>query len=100
MPAYNTGDFVGMAIGSVLRQTCGDFELIVVDDGSTDDTAERVRRCADARVRLIQQTNRGPAAARNTAIRAACGAYVSMLDSDDLWLPSYLESMGRAFENE
>jgi glycosyltransferase involved in cell wall biosynthesis len=101
MPAYNAGRTVGAAIESVLAQTRGDFELIVVNDGSTDDTADRVQPYLDdARVRLICQPNRGQASARNAAIDVACGTYVSLLDSDDVWLPQYLDRMcGRLDED-
>jgi glycosyltransferase involved in cell wall biosynthesis len=98
MPAYNTAPFVGPAIRSVLAQTCGNFELIVVDDGSTDDTAARIRPFeADPRIRVIHQPNRGLAAARNAGIECASGEYISFLDSDDLWMPNYLEAMAGAF---
>ena len=94
MPAYNAGATVGPAIESVLAQTRGDFELIVVDDGSTDDTVDRVQPYLfDGRVKFISQPNLGPSSARNTAIAAARGTYASLLDSDDLWLPHYLEVM-------
>jgi glycosyltransferase involved in cell wall biosynthesis len=79
-------------------QTEQDFEVIVVDDGSKDETAARARSIADARLRVIVQPNRGPAAARNAGLAAARGHYVSMLDADDLWLPEYLDVMGRALD--
>lgn len=97
--AYNCALTIDEALESVLAQTMQDFELIVVDDGSTDETATRVERYLDdPRVRLHRQHNRGPALARNAGIERASGAYVSMLDSDDLWLPRYLESMVKALE--
>jgi glycosyltransferase involved in cell wall biosynthesis len=97
MPAYNAASTVGPAVRSVLAQTHGDFELVVVDDGSTDETAAQVRAFeADSRVRLVRQENLGPAVARNVAIAHGTGQLVSMLDSDDLWLPRYLEAMGEA----
>ncbi len=91
MAAFNAAATVRSAIESVLAQTNSDLELIVVDDGSTDGTAEAVARVGDPRVRYTSQPNRGPAAARNTGIAQARGAYVAFLDSDDLLLPSYLE---------
>jgi glycosyltransferase involved in cell wall biosynthesis len=99
MPAYNAASTIAPAIESVLRQTRNDFELIVVDDGSTDDTAGHVEPfLRDGRIKLIQQPNLGLAGARNTAIAAATGTYVSLLDSDDAWLPRYLEVMAGALE--
>jgi GT2 family glycosyltransferase len=99
MPAYNTATMIGAAIESVLAQTRGDFELIVVDDGSTDDTPARVEEyLGDGRVKLIRQPNRGQAHARNVAIEHASGICISLLDSDDLWLPRYLETMGATLE--
>src|SRR5688572_4229057 len=87
--SYNYGRFVGQAIRSVLDQTWRDREVIVVDDGSTDDTAAVVRTFGDS-VRAIHQANRGLSGARNTGLRAASGQYVACLDSDDLWLPDKL----------
>jgi glycosyltransferase involved in cell wall biosynthesis len=92
MPAYNVGAYIGDAIRSALAQTFTDLEIIVVDDGSKDHTADVVREFAatDARVRLVQQTNRGLPGARNTAMRAARGEYFALLDSDDVWEPAFL----------
>lgn len=93
MPAYNSAAFVAEAIESVLRQTYPFLELIIVDDGSTDDTAAIVERyaAADARVRLIRCRNSGkPSIARNIGIGQATGDYLSFLDSDDYWLPERL----------
>jgi len=99
MPAFNTADTIGSAIRSALGQTRSDFELIVVDDGSTDLTAEAVEALLDdRRIRLLRQENRGAAAARNAAVSVARGRYLSFLDSDDLWLPHYLETMGAALD--
>ncbi len=92
MPAYNVEPYIGMAMGSALAQTFTDLELIVVDDGSTDGTAAvaaELARCDD-RVRLIRQANRGLAGARNAALRAGCGEFFALLDSDDLWHREFL----------
>ena len=94
MPAYNAAGTIAPAIRSVLAQTRSDFELIVVDDGSTDDTARVVEPFReDERFSLDWQENLGLAGARNTGLAHARGRYVSLLDSDDLWLPSYLETV-------
>lgn len=83
IPTYNYGAFVGKAIESALNQSYEDLEVIVVDDGSKDDTAERVRAFADKRVRYIYQENRGLPGARNTGIRASRGEFLAFLDADD-----------------
>lgn len=100
MPAYNTEAWVGPAIESVLNQTRRDFELIVVDDGSTDQTVPTVEQFVqqDDRISLITQQHRGSSAARNAAIARSVGEYVSFIDSDDLWLPRYLEVMATTLE--
>ena len=100
IPAFNAARTVEATIRSVLAQTEAAFELIVVDDGSSDDTRERVSALADEdrRLVLIAQENRGTAGARNTGIERARGEYVSFLDNDDLWMPRYLESMGGALD--
>jgi glycosyltransferase involved in cell wall biosynthesis len=96
MPAFNAEATIGAAIRSVLGQSRTDFELIVVNDGSTDGTEGRVEPfLRDPRVSLLSQRNHGMSAARNLGIARARGAYVSLLDSDDVWLPNYLEAMGR-----
>ena len=97
--AYNASRTVGETIRSVLAQTRQDFEIVVIDDGSTDDTASILAHwTTDPRIRLHRQENAGPAAARNAGIALARGDYVSMLDSDDLWLPCYLERMVQALQ--
>jgi glycosyltransferase involved in cell wall biosynthesis len=97
--AYNSARTIAPAIQSVLAQSERDFELIVVDDGSTDDTGDRVRPfLADRRVSLVQQENQGVAGARNAGFARASADYVSLLDGDDLWLPTYLTRMGTALE--
>jgi len=91
IPTYNRADMVGDAIRSVLDQTYADWELILVDDGSSDDTRQIVEAFADLRIRYIYQDNKGLPGARNTGIQAARGQYIAFLDSDDLFLPHKLE---------
>jgi glycosyltransferase involved in cell wall biosynthesis len=93
MPTYNRAGLVARAVESVLSQTCQDFEIIVVDDGSTDDTEEVLRPYSD-RIRYIRQSNRGSAAARNRGIQESHGQYLAFLDSDDRWYPDKLARMG------
>jgi glycosyltransferase involved in cell wall biosynthesis len=90
IPCYNAERFLEETIQSVLDQTCQDFEVIAVDDGSTDRTHEMVTGFDDPRIRYIYQENQGPAAARNTGIAAASGEYIAPLDADDLALPHRL----------
>lgn len=85
LPAYNVQAYIDQSIPSVLAQTFQDFELIVVDDGSTDETRARARQHNDPRVRVVHQANRGLAGARNQGIRQAKGEYIAFLDADDLW---------------
>jgi len=95
IPLYNKGPYIARALNSVLAQTFQDFEVIVVDDGSTDDGAEVVRSFEDPRIRLIQQENRGVSAARNRGIEAARAELVAFLDADDEWLAGHLEVLLR-----
>ena len=98
IPLYNKADTVERAIRSVLGQTCQDFEIIVVDDGSKDDGAEKVERIRDPRILLIRQANGGVAAARNTGIAHAGCDFITFLDADDEYLPEYLETLSRLIE--
>ena len=93
IPTYNRARYLGEAIRSALAQTYGDFELIVVDDGSTDATAELVGAYRDRRLRYLSQPHRGISAAVNLAIRSARGGYIARLDSDDLWFPDMLATL-------
>lgn len=100
MPAYNDARFVSESIDSVLGQTFQDLELIVIDDGSTDGTRAVVasRAAQDARLHLLCQGNRGPAAARNNGLRHASGDYVAFIDADDLWVKDKLEKQLNVLE--
>lgn len=90
IPAYNQGHYLAAATQSALNQTYPDVEVLVVDDGSTDETAQVAQQFTDPRVRYIYQENRGLSGARNTGIRHATGDFVTYLDSDDLFLPEKL----------
>ncbi len=90
MPVFNVERYLAIAIRSVLRQTYRHFELLIIDDGSTDDSVLIAQSFRDPRIRIIQQENRGLAGARNTGIRNARGEYVAFLDSDDAWAPTKL----------
>lgn len=99
IPVFNGARFVAKAMSSVLGQTMEDLELIVVDDGSTDDTAAIVRCFSDGRIRYHYQKNRGLSAARNTGVRLACAPWVAFLDCDDYWRPGKLAAqLARARE--
>jgi glycosyltransferase involved in cell wall biosynthesis len=99
IPTFNRAWIIADALQSVFAQTFQNFEVLIVDDGSTDDTAEVVKSFTDPRLRYIKKDqNGGCASARNTGIRAATGEYVSTLDSDDLWKPDKLEREVRFLE--
>ena len=98
IPAYNQGAYLKRAIRSVLSQTYPDFEVIVVDDGSTDNTPEVARSFNDSRLRYIYQENRGLSAARNTGIRHTTAPLLTFLDSDDLFLPEKLALLSAELE--
>ena len=99
LPTYNRAALIGRAIQSVLGQTYSDFELIIVDDGSTDNTAALVESFTDPRITYIAQpTNRGAAAARNVAIRSAKAPVIAFQDSDDEWRPDKLARQMALFD--
>lgn len=91
IPTYNRGWIIKDAIDSILTQDFKDFELIIVDDGSTDNTKEILNKYKN-NIKIINQTNKGVSAARNTGINASSGDYVAFLDSDDIWLPKKLST--------
>jgi glycosyltransferase involved in cell wall biosynthesis len=97
IPTYNRSGIVRRAIDSVLAQTYADLEVVVVDDGSTDDT-RAVLENYESRVRYVRQENAGPAAARNHGMRVARGEFIGFLDSDDLYFPENVAAHLRAFE--
>lgn len=91
MPVFNAGEYLERAIASVRAQTLPDFELILVDDGSTDGAVDRARRVQDSRIRFLSQSNEGAPVALNRALAVASGEYIAILDADDLWAPNKLE---------
>ncbi len=98
IPLYNGARFITEALDSVFAQTLPPFEIIVVNDGSTDAGADLVRRVAAGRpLRLLEQANAGQSAARNLGIRHASGTHIALLDQDDIWYPDHLEALAQPF---
>jgi len=99
-PAYNSSAFIEETITSVLAQTFSDFEMLIVDDGSTDNTLDVVAKATkgDSRFVVLHSPHSGPAGARNVAMKAARGQFMTLLDSDDVWLPTYLSWQFEAFK--
>ena len=105
VPVYNAENYIGETISSVAAQTYEDWELLLVEDRSTDGTLQRIQRCMEqegtGRIRLIRQpSNRGAAQARNRGLQEAKGRYISYLDADDLWVPEKLERVLRFLQEK
>jgi glycosyltransferase involved in cell wall biosynthesis len=98
IPTYNRAQLIGRAVSSALDQTRNPMEVIVVDDGSTDDTL-RVLQSLGPRVRCIEQSHGGPSRARNTGVMQAAGDWIAFLDSDDVWAGDYLTKMADAIQS-
>ena len=100
IPAYNAAWSIGRTLASLRAQTLAEFECVIVDDGSTDETASLVedRIAGDARFRLIRQENAGVAGARNRGLSEVCGRYVANLDADDMWRPEFLSRVVEGME--
>lgn len=94
MPLFNKEIYVSRTIEGVLAQSCGDWRLFVVDDGSTDGSVHAVEAFDDPRIRLIRQSNSGPGAARNAGIMAGEADWIAFLDADDLWMQDHLDVLG------
>ena len=95
---YNHSHLLGRCIQSVLNQTFQDFELIIVNDGSTDDTEKIVSNLSNEKVKYVRHPkNQGASVARNTGIRLAKGDYIAILDDDDEWMPEILEKQMKVF---
>lgn len=100
IPAYNAGAFLAETLQSVLVQTCTDWEILVIDDGSTDNTADVASSFADSRLRLIRQPNAGVSRSRNKGLELAGGEYLLFLDADDLLTPEFLAIRVAALDND
>lgn len=99
IPLYNKGPYISRALNSVLKQTSQNFEIIVVDGGSTDDGVAIVRRFNDPRILLIKQEKQGVSEARNQGIEKAKAEFIAFLDADDEWMPDHLETLLRLSAN-
>ncbi|MFB2917415.1 glycosyltransferase family 2 protein [Aerosakkonema funiforme] len=99
IPAYNAMRYLPATLDSVFNQTYTDFEILIIDDGSKDETVEWVAQITDPRVKLISQQNKGVSEARNAGIANARGEYIALLDADDLWEPTKLEKQVRCLED-
>src|SRR5438270_1336965 len=99
IPTYNRAAIISRTIDNIFRQTYPNFEVIVIDDGSTDDTQSVLKRYHD-RVRVVRQSNAGPAIARNNGARVAAGEIIAFQDSDDLWEPTKLQRQVALLETD
>src|SRR4051812_37828652 len=90
MPAYNASKYISEAISSVLQQSFSDFELLVIDDGSADETASIIRQFTDPRIHYLHQHHQGIAYALNKGLREAKGRFIARFDADDVCMPSRL----------
>lgn len=93
MPCFNAAAHLPLSIGSILAQSYGDWELIIVDDGSRDGTLAWLQAQSEPRLRIVSQPNQGVSTARNAGVAAARGRYIAFLDADDTWAPGFLEKM-------
>lgn len=100
MPCYNSAEFIDKSIASVLDQNYAYFELIIVNDGSTDNSLVKIRQFSDPRIIVINQKNSGVCRARNNALAQAKGDFVAFLDADDTWAPEFLSKLYQVFINK
>ncbi|MFC9597775.1 glycosyltransferase family 2 protein [Peribacillus butanolivorans] len=98
IPVYNKENFIKRTLTSVLNQTFDDFEVIIVNDGSTDGSMKVVKEFNDGRIRIISQDNNGVSSARNLGIKHAKNNYIAFIDADDIWQPMFLESINKLIE--
>jgi glycosyltransferase involved in cell wall biosynthesis len=99
IPAYNAMKYLPETLESVQEQTLTDFEVLIINDGSSDGIVEWASQITDLRVRLISQENQGTAVARNTGIVESQGEYIAFLDADDIWEPTKLEKQAQCLDN-
>lgn len=99
IPLYNKASFVRKTLDSVLNQNFEDYEVIIVNDGSTDNGLELIQRYSNSKIKIINQVNQGVSIARNNGIRVSKGKYISFLDADDLWKKNHLSEVFKAAEN-
>ncbi|MDX9964216.1 glycosyltransferase family A protein [Desulfobacter postgatei] len=98
IPAYNAAEYINEAVESVLSQTYGNLEIIVIDDGSTDNTAACVSSAFESSIIILRQCNNGPSSARNRGIEVATGKYIAFLDADDIWFPDKISEQVNLME--
>lgn len=98
IPLYNKEKHISRAVKSIINQTYQDFEIIIIDDGSTDNSLEKLMKINDSRIRIIKQMNNGVSSARNNGIDEARNEYIGFLDADDSWNPNFLESIKSLIE--
>ncbi len=98
IPTYNGAESVSDTLRSCFEQDMSDLEVVIVDDGSTDNTLEVLRAIDDPRLVIVEQENAGPAAARNHGMRKAQGQYIAFLDSDDIWYPDFLTEVDKIYQ--
>jgi glycosyltransferase involved in cell wall biosynthesis len=96
IPLYNKEKFIEDTMKSILGQTFGDFEILIVNDGSTDNSGEKIQQFTDERIRYFKKENEGASTARNYGIEKATGTYIAFIDADDYWYPDFLQQV---FEN-
>ncbi len=99
IPLYNKGFIISATLQSVLAQTFTDFEIVIINDGSTDNGVEIISKFQNSRIKLIQQENKGAATARNLGIEKAKGELIAFLDADDYWFPNHLEEIVRLYND-
>jgi glycosyltransferase involved in cell wall biosynthesis len=98
IPLYNKESYISKTLNTVLNQSFKDFEVIIVNDGSTDQSVSVIDTYTDKRIKLIHQINQGVSVARNTAITASTGMYIATLDADDIWKPNHLEALKKCID--